>query len=83
MPPCSWCANALPDDIGVSVSYPLPGTKFYEMVREQLGAKTHWADSDDLAMMFQGTYQSPFYRKLHHLLHDDLDLRKGTGDKRG
>jgi len=26
--------------------------------------------------MFQGAYQSPFYRKLHKLLHDDLDLRR-------
>jgi anaerobic magnesium-protoporphyrin IX monomethyl ester cyclase len=68
--------DALPDNIGVSVSYPLPGTKFYEMVKAQLGEKTHWTDSNDLAMMFQGTYQSPFYRKLHKLLHDDLDLRR-------
>ena len=45
-----------PDDIGVSVSYPLPGTKFYDMVKEQLGAQTHWSESDDLAMMFRGTY---------------------------
>jgi anaerobic magnesium-protoporphyrin IX monomethyl ester cyclase len=66
--------DTLPDDIGVSVSYPLPGTRFYDMVKEQLGAKTNWSDSDDLAMMFQGTYQSPFYRKLHRVLHDDLAL---------
>ena len=29
-----------PDDIGISFSYPLPGTVFYERVREQLGTKT-------------------------------------------
>jgi anaerobic magnesium-protoporphyrin IX monomethyl ester cyclase len=68
--------DALPDNIGVSVSYPLPGTRFHEMVREQLGAKTNWTDSNDLAMMFQGTYQSPFYRKLHQVLHHDLELRQ-------
>ena len=28
-----------PDDIGVSVSYPLPGTKFYERVAAELGRK--------------------------------------------
>ncbi|MES1243959.1 MAG: radical SAM protein [Acidobacteriota bacterium] len=67
--------EALPDDIGVSVSYPLPGTKFYDMVREELGNKANWQDSDDLAMMFQGTYQTPFYRKLHQVVHHDLDLR--------
>ena len=26
----------MPDDIGVSVSYPLPGTKFYEKVKMDL-----------------------------------------------
>jgi anaerobic magnesium-protoporphyrin IX monomethyl ester cyclase len=68
--------NTLPDDIGVSVSYPLPGTKFHAMVRGQLGPKTNWTDSSDLAMMFQGTYQSSFYRRLHRLVHHDLDLRQ-------
>lgn len=67
---------ALPDDIGVSVSYPLPGTRFHELVREQLGPKTNWTDSGDLAMMFAGAYRSPFYRHLHHLLHRELELRR-------
>ena len=65
----------LPDDIGVSVSYPLPGTPFHDMVRAELGEKTHWQDSNDLAMMFAGAYQSPFYRKLRQALHRELDLR--------
>lgn len=68
--------ETLPDNIGVSVSYPLPGTKFHEMVKEQLGPKTNWEDSNDLAMMFQGTYKSPFYRKLHRVLHRDLEVRQ-------
>jgi anaerobic magnesium-protoporphyrin IX monomethyl ester cyclase len=62
-----------PTDIGVSVSYPLPGTKFYELVKEQLGRKTNWQDSDDLAMMFQGTYSTPFYRAIRSLLHEEVD----------
>jgi radical SAM superfamily enzyme YgiQ (UPF0313 family) len=68
--------KTLPDDIGVSVSYPLPGTRFHEAVRSQLGEKTNWVDSDDLAMMFHGTYESPFYRHLHRVLHEDLVLRR-------
>ncbi len=67
--------ETLPDDIGVSVSYPLPGTRFHDMVASELGDQTHWADSNDLAMMFQGTYQTPFYRKLRQVIHRDLDLR--------
>jgi anaerobic magnesium-protoporphyrin IX monomethyl ester cyclase len=59
-----------PDDVGVSVSYPLPGTKFYEAVKEQLGTKTHWQESNDLEMMFEGTYRSDFYRQIRGLLHD-------------
>jgi anaerobic magnesium-protoporphyrin IX monomethyl ester cyclase len=64
--------EARPDDVGVSVSYPLPGTKFYEMVREQLGDKRHWRESNDLEMMFAGTYTSDFYRLLRNLLHDEV-----------
>jgi anaerobic magnesium-protoporphyrin IX monomethyl ester cyclase len=68
----------LPDDIGVSVSYPLPGTPFHDRVRSELGVKTHWHDSDDLAMMFRGTYSTAFYRRLHALLHRELEARRAA-----
>jgi radical SAM superfamily enzyme YgiQ (UPF0313 family) len=64
-----------PDDIGVSVAYPLPGTKFYNLVEAQLGAKKNWEDSDDLAMMFQGAYRSDFYRALRDALHQEVSWR--------
>ena len=67
---------AAPDDIGVSVSYPLPGTRFYEQVKTQLGIKTHWRDSGDLAMMFRGTYDSTFYRCFRDLLHEQVTLQQ-------
>jgi anaerobic magnesium-protoporphyrin IX monomethyl ester cyclase len=67
-------AAACPDDVGVSVSYPLPGTRFYEQVKEQLGGKTHWRDSGDLAMMFRGTYTSDFYRAIRDLLHEQVSV---------
>jgi len=65
-----------PDDIGMSVSYPLPGTKFHERVEEQLGAKRHWVDSEDLDMMYRGPFASPFYRKLHTVLHREFRARR-------
>lgn len=74
--------EALPDQIGVSVSYPLPGTVFYERVAAQLGTKDHWSDSDDLAMLFSGTYQTAFYRQLHTVIHADLDYRLSVRDGR-
>jgi radical SAM superfamily enzyme YgiQ (UPF0313 family) len=64
-----------PDDIGVSVSYPLPGTKFHQMVSDQLGPKENWSDSDDLDMMFQGAFTTEFYRALADALH--LEVRSG------
>ena len=67
-----------PDDIGVSVAYPLPGTKFHEMVHSQLGAHTNWQHTDDLAMLFHGTYTSAFYRVLRDALHDEV--RTGVED---
>lgn len=63
-----------PDDIGVSVSYPLPGTKFYDTVRTQLRSKSHWQESSDLEMMFEGTYRSDFYRVVRDLLHEQVEI---------
>jgi anaerobic magnesium-protoporphyrin IX monomethyl ester cyclase len=64
-----------PDEIGVSVSYPLPGTKFYELVKSQLRGKTHWQDSNDLEMLFHGAYTSDFYRAIRDLLHQQISLQ--------
>ncbi len=75
-----------PDDIGISVSYPLPGTPFYEKVRAQLGDKQNWVDSSDLEMMYRGPFVTAFYRQLHTVIHKEYrsaktwrQLRAGTG----
>ena len=59
----------LPHDIGISVSYPLPGTKFYDNVKAQLSNKQNWTDSDELLVMFKGTYPADFYKHLQRLVH--------------
>ena len=66
-----------PDDIGISVSYPLPGTRFYEAVRLQLGDQHNWIDSSDLAMLYQGPFSTTFYRQLHTVIHKQFRLQKG------
>jgi anaerobic magnesium-protoporphyrin IX monomethyl ester cyclase len=58
-----------PHDIGVSVSYPLPGTKFYEKVKHELNQKANWADSDELLLMYKGEYPPEFYKRLHRYVH--------------
>ena len=61
--------KALPDEIGISVSYPLPGTKFYDTVKADLGLKQNWEDSDDLDLMFNNTYPSAYYKRLQRYVH--------------
>jgi len=61
--------DLLPDDIGVSVSYPLPGTVFYNKVKQELKIKANWVDSDDLDLMFKNTYPPHFYKRLHKYIH--------------
>jgi radical SAM superfamily enzyme YgiQ (UPF0313 family) len=68
--------ETMPDDIGISVSYPLPGTKFYERVKSQLGPKQNWVDSDDLAMLYQGPFSQAFYRTLHRAVHSEFRMRR-------
>ncbi|MCI0713959.1 MAG: B12-binding domain-containing radical SAM protein [Chloroflexi bacterium] len=67
--------ESLPDDIGISVSYPLPGTKFYDMVKSQLN-RTNWHDSEDLAMLYRGTFNTEFYRQLHTVVHKEFRARR-------
>jgi radical SAM superfamily enzyme YgiQ (UPF0313 family) len=61
-----------PDDIGVSLSYPLPGTGFFERVQAQLGRKRNWIDSDDLCTIHVASYSDDFYRALRDALHAEV-----------
>lgn len=61
--------HLLPHSIGISVSYPLPGTLFYEKVKSDLRSKTNWTDSDELQMMFRNTFKPAFYKQLHRYVH--------------
>ena len=66
----------LPDDIGISVSYPLPGTKFHQRVKQLMKNKTNWVDSDDLDLMFSGTYSRKFYKLLHRFVHYEYRIKR-------
>ena len=72
-----------PDDIGVSLSYPLPGTGFFERVQAQLGRKRNWIDSDDLCTIHIASYNDNFYHALRDALHaevDGMDAPSGSSD---
>lgn len=65
----SMINSLLPYQIGISVSYPLPGTRFYEKVKSELEEKTNWRDSDEMALMFHNTYPPAYYKQLHKYVH--------------
>ncbi len=59
----------LPHEIGISVSYPLPGTLFYERVHAELVSKSNWTDSDEMALLFRNTFPAAYYKQLHQYVH--------------
>jgi radical SAM superfamily enzyme YgiQ (UPF0313 family) len=65
-----------PDDVGISFSYPLPNTRFYAKVKQQLGAKQNWSDSEDLCVMFKGAYSDRMYRAVRDALHAEVESWK-------
>ena len=64
----------LPFEIGISVSYPLPGTVFYEKVKADLKKKTNWTDSDEMALMFSNTFPPSYYKQLHKYVHQNYHM---------
>jgi len=70
--------ECMPDDIGISVSYPLPGTQFYENVKSELKLKQNWTDSDDLHLMFRNTYSPKYYKQLHRFVHKHYRKQQGV-----
>jgi anaerobic magnesium-protoporphyrin IX monomethyl ester cyclase len=72
--------DLMPDDIGISVSYPLPGTPFFERVKHELGERINWIDSEDLAMLYRGPFHTDFYRQLHTVVHKEYRSRKTWRD---
>jgi radical SAM superfamily enzyme YgiQ (UPF0313 family) len=69
--------DLVPDDLGISVSYPLPGTPFHEQVRGGMGEKTNWTASDDLDLMYPGAQAPSYYRRLHRYTHRVFRTRRG------
>jgi anaerobic magnesium-protoporphyrin IX monomethyl ester cyclase len=68
--------EAAPDDIGISVSYPLPGTRFHARVKDEMKQGTHWRDSSDLAMLFDSPHDTLYYRRLHGYAHSRFRLAR-------
>ena len=51
-------------------------------MREQIGSKTNWTDSDDLCLMFTAAYKDEFYLALRNALHAEVDSWRDGGSAR-
>ncbi len=72
--------ETVPDDVGISVSYPLPGTKFYSQVPAGARSWQNWLESGDLSVTVHATYNSHFYALLHDALHLEVEMTHGRAD---
>jgi anaerobic magnesium-protoporphyrin IX monomethyl ester cyclase len=68
----------VPDDIGISVSYPLPGTRYHAQVAARLGEKRNWSQSNDLDPLVPARYGAGFYRTLSCVVHAELRVLRGA-----
>jgi radical SAM superfamily enzyme YgiQ (UPF0313 family) len=68
--------DLMPDDIGISVTYPLPGTKFYDSIKGMMAGKSNWKDSDDLSLLFTSTFSPGYYKLLHRYIHKYFRFRQ-------
>jgi anaerobic magnesium-protoporphyrin IX monomethyl ester cyclase len=41
-----------------------------------MGERKNWEDTADLAMLFEGTYDTNFYRLVRDVLHDEVRTRR-------
>ncbi len=51
-----------PDDYGVTVAYPLPGTEFFEQVRDSMHEGVQWERTRDNLILYRAKHGHLFYR---------------------
>jgi anaerobic magnesium-protoporphyrin IX monomethyl ester cyclase len=71
-----------PDEVGISVSYPLPGTPFHDRVKDQLTA-TNWQTAMDNRVLFHAEHGQRFYdhareviRREHAVIQAAMAVRR-------
>lgn len=57
-----------PDEFSSTVAYPLPGTEFYEQVKDRLVPAADWEHSAQNRLLFQRPYSTRFYNWTQKLL---------------
>ncbi len=72
-------ARHKPEQIGISVAYPLPGTPFHARVSDQLGADDHWDHSHHMRPIHRASFPAGFYPVLYDYFHLRFRALHGRG----
>lgn len=70
--------ETLPDEFSTTIAYPLPGTTFYEQVRDRLMFEADWAldwdyTAENKLLFRRGKYNTVFYRWVSRWLHEEWE----------
>jgi radical SAM superfamily enzyme YgiQ (UPF0313 family) len=70
--------ETLPDEFSTTIAYPLPGTPFYEQVRDRLMFDAEWMrdwdyTAENKLLFRRGKYNTVFYRWVARWLHEEWE----------
>lgn len=75
--------ETLPDDFSMTVAYPLPGTEFYDLVRDRLAPNHDWEHSAENRMLWRHErYGTAFYRWAQRLVHREVSAARVRAGQR-
>jgi anaerobic magnesium-protoporphyrin IX monomethyl ester cyclase len=57
-----------PECLSVSVAYPLPGTTYYDLVKDRIFDATSWRHTNDYRVGYHRRYPDAYYRSARDLI---------------
>jgi radical SAM superfamily enzyme YgiQ (UPF0313 family) len=74
--------ETVPDEFSSTIAYPLPGTPFYDQVRERLIQAADWRHTAENRLLYRGQYNTRFYRWVQRWLRKEWQAARVRAGKR-
>jgi radical SAM superfamily enzyme YgiQ (UPF0313 family) len=68
--------ETVPDEFSSTIAYPLPGTRFYDSVRDRLIAAPNWRHTAENRVLYRGRYSTRFYRWVQRWLRKEWQVAR-------
>ena len=69
--------DTLPDDFSTTIAYPLPGTEFYDSVRDRIMHDADWQFTAENKLLFErGRYNTRFYRWVQRRFNKEWEVAR-------